>query len=39
MGVIFISGVYGVGKTTISNNLSKSLNIPYFDQTSEKSSL
>ena len=29
--VIFIMGVSGVGKTTIGNLLSKTLNIPFFD--------
>ena len=29
--IIFIMGVSGVGKSTIGNILSKSLNIPFFD--------
>jgi len=29
-GVIFIAGVYGVGKSTICNNLNKSLGIPAY---------
>lgn len=29
-GVIFVSGVYGVGKTTICNLLSNELSIPSF---------
>lgn len=30
MGTIFVAGVYGVGKSTLCNALSKALNIPAF---------
>ena len=30
MGVIFLSGVYGVGKSTLATEISKSLNIPHY---------
>ena len=29
-GIIFIAGTYGVGKSTLCNNLSKKINIPAF---------
>ena len=38
-GVVFIAGVYGVGKSTLCNMLSNSLHIPAFssgDLNSEK---
>lgn len=31
MGVIFLAGIYGVGKTTLSNRLGKDFSIPVFN--------
>lgn len=30
MGTVFVAGIYGVGKSTLCNNLSNELCIPYF---------
>jgi adenylate kinase len=30
MGTVFVAGIYGVGKSTLCNNLSDALCIPYF---------